>query len=203
MSTHHSSGILHLKFISLLFLILIAILGSVVFGNDRERVSIFTAENEGNFNLSGIPSSTPVSSNKAAYNCRFEILIVEPISYRYWDYYNQGYQYGFLDFALLEELHIQESHSGTVIWDGDESPGAEGGFSDLEESNIMAIAVIYNNDTYHEAYSDPGDPGPPAYPFNAYYVDAAAGATPGTHGSSVAINGTTHTSFIHESTANF
>ncbi len=213
MSTHHSSGILRLTLIFLALIVLTAVIGGMAYGKEKIQASLLPNAILGNSDNSEIPLSLPSSSSKATYNCRFQIFIVEPISYRYWDYYQQGFQNGVVDFALIEELHIQDSHSGTVIWDGDDSPGNPGGFTDIEESNIMAIAVMYNLDEGHIGESDPdleglGDPGYDAPPYDgrpywAGYVDAAAGATPGNHGSNTSGNGSTHTVFIDEGTANF
>jgi hypothetical protein len=139
-------------------------------------------------------SDRSITPDKAAYNCILRVFIVEPLSSRYYNDQNPPgyYTHGFLDFAVNEELHILDEYSGSVIWDGDDKS-----FSDLEESNIMVIAALYNLDKAYDANSSLlGD-----RPFTAYFVDATVAANPGNPGSNSGSGSYTHTVLVEEVTA--
>jgi hypothetical protein len=150
---------------------------------------------EKNLSLSN-NSSQSFSTDKAAYNCILRIFIVEPLSQRYYNSKPPAgyYEFGFLDFAVDEELHILDEHSGSVTWDGDVRY-----FSNLSETNIMAIAALYNLDDAHDAYADP----PAGRPFTAYYVDATVAATPGNPGDNSSGGDYSHTILVEEFTATY
>ncbi len=188
MSAHLLPGYL-LRGLIILSLLAASVLASEPI-SDRVRKSPMPEKNP---NMQG-RTNQGISPDKAAYNFILRIFIVEPLSQRYYNQSNPAgyYEYGFLDFAVNEELHILDEYNGSVTWDGDVRY-----FSNLEESNIMAIAALYNLDDAHDAYADP----PAGRPFTAYYVDAAVAATPGNPGSNTGTGGYTHTVLVEEVTA--
>lgn len=126
------------------------------------------------------------------YVGHLRVYIVEPVS-RWSDSGFYPFGNGFLNFAIDETISIpfEGSFDKTVIWKG----GATG-FGDVTEGNLRAIAVVANSEP-HTGYSDP----PNGAPYNAYYVDAAAGANPGMTGYDSEDGGFSHTVFIDEGTA--
>jgi hypothetical protein len=131
-------------------------------------------------------------SGRADYNCFLRVYVVEPVS-RWKDNTNfYHFDFGFLGFAHDTTLSLayQETYQETKTFD---SLTSGYGFT---EDNIMAIAVLFNADDYHTAYSDP----PSGSSFTAYHVDAAAAATPGVPGYDTAYGVYTHTVFIDEAT---
>jgi hypothetical protein len=138
--------------------------------------------------------STPVKQSTGtddSYQGFIKIFIVEPQS-RWLDYNHQPYQFGFIDFALEKDLDIayQDTYVTDATWDGHDHDIT------ITEDNIMIIAVVFNNAS-EQGYSDPPSN---KYPFDAYYVDAAAAATPGTTGYNTVSDTFTHTVFIDEGT---
>ncbi|MCK5127108.1 MAG: hypothetical protein KAR42_12715 [candidate division Zixibacteria bacterium] len=120
------------------------------------------------------------------------VYIVEPTS-RYFDYNFTAYENGFLDFAINQSISIpyQDSITLTQVWNG-----SSAGFGDITETNIGAVAVVFNDEGVTN-YSDP----PTARPFTAYYTDACAMALAGETVSDNATGAYTHTVFIEEGTA--
>lgn len=129
--------------------------------------------------------------NNDPYTGHLRVYVVEPVS-RWDDYDGNPYHYGFLDLAIDETLSIeyQDSYNTQVTWDAQQA-----GYENVEEENIMVMAAIFNPKS-HKKYSFP----PLSHPFNAYYVDAAAAATPGTTGYNTVTQDFTHTVFIEEGT---
>ncbi|MFO8132311.1 MAG: Ig-like domain-containing protein [Thermoplasmatota archaeon] len=131
-------------------------------------------------------------STQMAYSGMLRVYIVEPTSR--WDNYDgDPYHFGFLDFAVEEELAIPygETVERTVTW----NPG-EAGYSDVSPDNVMAIAAVFNPRA-HEGHAYP----PFRNPFDAYYVDAAAAAQPGETGRNANDGQFTHTVLVEEGTA--
>jgi hypothetical protein len=129
-------------------------------------------------------SSKQILSNP--YQGNLKIYIAEPVSR--WDMYDgEPYHYAFLDFAYDNEISIdyQDTLEDTIIWDGD-----------VTENNVIVIASIFNSKSYTE-YAYP----PSTNSFDAYYVDAAAGAKPGENDYNKVTEEFTHTVFIEEGTA--
>jgi thiol-disulfide isomerase/thioredoxin len=128
----------------------------------------------------------------ASYNGRLRVYVVEPVS-RWNNYDGDPYHFGFLDFAFDYTLSLEylDKYSDTIIWDGKKA-----GFTNLKENNIMVMAVVFNPEV-HKGYAYP----PLGNPFDAYYVDAAAGAVPGDVGYNVVTANFTHTVFVEEGTA--
>ena len=130
-------------------------------------------------------------SPSAGYACTIRLYIVEPVS-RWTDAYDNEFSFGFLDFGMVENIDADNGSTWmtTVGWNG-----TVAGYPDIQEDNIMVIAVLFN-----EA-SAPTDAYPPfGYWFNAHSVDAAAYSTPGVLGRDMATGPYTHTVFIEEGT---
>jgi hypothetical protein len=135
--------------------------------------------------------ATPAASKLDSFHGRLRIYIVEPTS-RYRDFQNKNYQFGFLDFAVNQEISVDDGLvlTDTVIW----NVGSIGAVSLV---NIQAIAVVFGAEG-HLAYSYPYDN---TYPFTAYWAETAATSTPGVWGVDNATLPRTHTVFVEEGTA--
>ncbi len=126
------------------------------------------------------------------YTGRLRIYLVEPKSR--WDNDDRDpFHFGFLDFALDEEISIDylDTYTKNVSWSAKAA-----GFQNVQKSNIMAIATVFTSDG-HKGYADP----PMDNPFDAYYVDASAGAVPGYRGENKVTANFTHTVFVEEAVA--
>lgn len=120
------------------------------------------------------------------YDGYLKIYIVE--IYSRWKMYNkQHYHNALFDIAYDDEISIRylDKYEDTINWQGD-----------IEEDNVIIMAVVYNSDSIIN-YADP----PSSRPFNAHLVDAAAGAKPGESNSNVVNDDFTHTVFCEEGTA--
>ncbi len=129
------------------------------------------------------------STAKAEYSGTVRVYIVEPLS-RWQDATSVNYHFGFLDFALIEPISISsdETWHQTIVFDA-----GLAGYPDIQEDNIMAIAVVFNGESVeHDAFPPNGNM------FNAYYVDAAAAASPGNPGQNEVYGDYTHTVFVEE-----
>ncbi|UCF13533.1 MAG: hypothetical protein JSW06_04550 [Thermoplasmatales archaeon] len=134
--------------------------------------------------LNKLPYSENIDG--APYRGHLRIYIVEIIS-RWNDYSGEPYHFGFMDFAYDDSLSIDylDTFTDSITWSGD-----------VEEDNIMVMAATFNP-VAHQGFSNP----PAGKPFEAHYVDAAAGATPGNTGFNTVTENFTHTVFIEEGTA--
>jgi hypothetical protein len=149
-----------------------------------------------NIDLSpGAPAAALVKSAdlRANYNCWLRVYIVEPES-RWADntsYYH--YEFGFLDFGIDTALSIPYlgSYETTRSWT------CPIGLVSIDSSNIMVMAVLFNQEDGGTNYSDP----PTGSPFTIHTSDAAASAIPGVPGYDTAYGGNTHTVFVEEATA--
>ncbi|HHF56301.1 MAG TPA: hypothetical protein ENL42_05240 [Thermoplasmatales archaeon] len=103
------------------------------------------------------------------YDGTLRIYIVEPVS-RWKDNEGRPYHFGFLDYAINEEISLEanEEMRKEVIWDGGEK-GYE-----ISKDNIMAIAAVFNKQGVTR-YSDPPNNN---RPFTAHFVDACTAAEP-------------------------
>ncbi|VVB61451.1 Uncharacterised protein [uncultured archaeon] len=130
----------------------------------------------------------------APYTGRLRVYVVEPIS-RWNNYAGNPYHYGFLDFAMNEQLSLEYlgTYSKQVTWNAQEA-----GFSNVTENNIMVVAAVFSP-FVNTSYANP----PKKNEFVAHYIDAAAGATPGHPGSNSVKGNFTHTVFIEEATAQY
>jgi hypothetical protein len=138
----------------------------------------------------GYLSST--SANAPSYDGRIRVYLVEPTS-RWQNDWGEPYHFGFLDWALDSVVSISESDTVDIVSDW---YAPDHGFSSISEDNIMAIAAAFNSEG-HPRYAYPSDS---LNPFTAYYVDAAAGATPGNPGSNRVSSSFTHTVLVEEGT---
>jgi hypothetical protein len=131
-------------------------------------------------------------NDDSEYAGTLRVYIVEPTS-RWNNYDGEPYHFGFLDFAVDEKLSIEylDSYSKQVTWNAQDSD-----IDNINQNNIMAIAAVFNPQAY-EAYANP----PRSNPFDAYYVDAAAAATPGNTGYNTKNEEFTHTVFCEEVTS--
>jgi glutaredoxin len=116
-----------------------------------------------------------VKNNEAArYAGRLRIYVTEVESSMGWhDTTGHPYTFPFLDYAYNGPLTIASGDTWTnlITWDGNNYNDGHGHtFGSIQYGNIMIIAVMYNN-TWHQGYSYP----PSSNPFDAYYVDDAAG----------------------------
>jgi thiol-disulfide isomerase/thioredoxin len=131
-------------------------------------------------------------TNNNSYNGQLRVYIVEPQSR--WDNFDgDPYHYGFLDYAIDETLSINylDTYNTEVTWNAQEA-----GYSNVKENNIIVIAAVFNPEI-NKGYAYP----PSRNQFDAHYVDAAAGATPGNIGYNQVTEDFTHTVFVEEATA--
>lgn len=131
-------------------------------------------------------------TNNSPYNGQLRVYIVEPQSR--WDNFDgDPYHYGFLDYAIDETLSINylDTYTTEVTWNAQEA-----GYNNVKENNIIVIAAVFNPEI-NKAYAYP----PSRNQFDAHYVDAAAGATPGNIGYNQVTENFTHTVFVEEATA--
>lgn len=137
-------------------------------------------------------SSPDVSTSEdALYTGTLRVFVVEPTS-RWNDRNGDSYQFGFLDYAMVVDIVLQDTSTWTqtVTWDA-----TDHGYGNISEDNIMAVAALFNS-TGEEKDAWP----PYGYWFTAYPVDAAAAATPGNPGADEATGGYTHTVLVEEGT---
>lgn len=140
----------------------------------------------------GTQANITKQTNNDLYDGQLRVYIAEPQSR--WDNYNDDpYHYAFLDFAINEELSIDylETYTTNVTWNAQSA-----GYKNVKENNIIAIAAVFNPDV-NKGYANP----PNGNPFDAYYVDATAGATPGNTGYNQVKENFTHSVFVEEATA--
>lgn len=120
-----------------------------------------------------------VDNNEAStYGGYIRVYITEIESSMGWyDTAGELYTFPLLDYAFDEPLSIPAGGfwSDSTNWDG-----SANGFSTITQNNIMVIAVVFN-DEKHLGYSYP----PSNNPFDAYYVDETAAATPGSGSESI------------------
>ena len=144
-----------------------------------------------NLNLNQPKQFNECKSNRP-YDGRLRVYIVEPVS-RWNNYNNDPYHFGFLDFAINESLSIDYlgTYTKQVTWNA-----SQAGYNNVKENNVMVIAAVFNPQI-NKGYANP----PSKNPFDAHYVDAAAGAKPGETGSNIVKENFTHTVFVEEATA--
>jgi glutaredoxin len=119
--------------------------------------------------------SIGVTNNEAApYVGHLHVYVCEIESSLNWkDTTGHPYTFPFLDYAFNEGITIPvgETWTNAKEWDGhDYNSGMGQTFGSIQYGNIAVIAAVFNN-TWHQGYANP----PSGYPFNAYYVDEAAG----------------------------
>lgn len=108
-----------------------------------------------------------------AYAGELRVYITE-IESRYDDYDGNKYPYGFLDYALTEDISIAPSDtydSGSVTWDSKTEKDAQGNsFGIPDPDNIMVFAVVFNSERNIKTRVA----APPNNIYFAYYVDQSA-----------------------------
>ncbi|MBE3122955.1 MAG: hypothetical protein IMZ58_12235 [Thermoplasmata archaeon] len=119
--------------------------------------------------------SVGVTNNEATpYAGHLHVYMTEIESSLGWlDTTGHPYTFPFLDYAFNEPLSIAVGGTWTnsMTWNGhNHNSGMGQDFGSIQYGNIAVIAAIFNN-TWHQGYSYP----PSSNPFNAYYVDDAAG----------------------------
>jgi hypothetical protein len=126
--------------------------------------------------LPGVSEYTPPApvvtekGDSKAYSGRLTVFIVEKVSRRYYDDEGNPYNHGFLGYGFDSNFNLDPSDSinTTYSW-------SDAAFSNIDSTNLLAIAIIKDMSHGYTAYSDTG--GLPNYPFTAYYTDACASAT--------------------------
>lgn len=135
--------------------------------------------------------SSPTLAPQDDYSATLRLYIVEPVS-RWQDATLAHYSFGFLSYAAVVQVAVPDAQSWTRSFDWD---GVQVGYQDIQEDNIMVIAVLFNNEQHQ------GDAFPPyGFWFDAFYVDATAASTPGVIATDQATSPSTHTVFIEEGT---
>ncbi len=146
-------------------------LTSIWLGNAQIDIHVMVKNNEG-----------------SSYAGHVHVYVTEVESTMGWnDTLGHPYTYAFLDYAFNQDVSIMSGGTwdGDLIWDGhDYNDGQGHDFSGIQYGNLEVIAVVFNSEV-HQGYSDP----PYGNPFDAYYVDDAAGVWLGTpHPPQVPIN---------------
>lgn len=123
------------------------------------------------------------------YKGNLKVYIVEPVS-RYHEAYGTPYRFGFLDFAYNKEIEVDDVVSKEISW----NPYFIG---NVDKDNIMVIAVLFNEHS-EVRYSNPDNQ---QRPFDGYFTDAAAAATPQNNGYNRVTDTFTHTVFVEKGSA--
>jgi hypothetical protein len=109
------------------------------------------------------------------YTGRMRVYVTEIVSSMGWlDTWGIPYEFAFLDYAFNEDISVGggKTWTGSTAWDGNlHNDGHGNTFDGITPENIMVIAAVFNSE-WHQGYADP----PNGNPFDAYYVDQAAGA---------------------------
>ncbi len=138
------------------------------------------------------------SGNRDAYTGVIRVYVTE-ITGRWTDDWGGPFGNAFLAFALEESIFLDETDTLTweLEWDGHDYLDEDGvPYGDLQEDNVKVIAAVFNSAGY-PGYSDP----PSGLEFTVYEVDACAGATCGTTGYNLVIDGFTHTVLAEDGTS--
>ena len=119
--------------------------------------------------------SVGVTNNEAAsYAGHLHVYVTEIESSLNWkDTAGHPYTFPFLDYAFNEPITMAsgETWENSITWDGHNyNSGMGQDFGSIQYGNIAVIAAVFNN-TMHTGYANP----PSGNPFNAYWVDDAAG----------------------------
>lgn len=115
----------------------------------------------------------------SSYSGHIHVYVCEVESSMGWnDTMGHPYTFPLLDYAFDQDISISPSGAwtGSMVWDGHEYDDGHGhDFGTIQFGNLQIIAAVFNSEV-HQGYSDP----PNGNPFNAYYVDDAAGVWLGT-----------------------
>jgi hypothetical protein len=122
---------------------------------------------------------TVLNSESSLYNGHIHVYVTEVESTMGWnDTVGHPYTFPLLDYAFNQDISIASSGTwtGSLIWDGyDHYDGQGNNFGNIQFGNLQVIAVVFNSEA-HQGFSNP----PNGNPFDAYYVDDAAGVWLGT-----------------------
>jgi hypothetical protein len=115
------------------------------------------------------------NNDTADYQGRLRVYVAETVSSLGWkDYNGKLYVLPFLDYAFNESVFVAAGTTwqDSTIWNGYyHSDGHGNYFRNITRGNITILGAVFNAE-WHQGYSDPPNN---LYPFNAYYVDDAAG----------------------------
>jgi len=154
---------------------------TIVILSSFSTMAMMTPLSEDNENILPLNSQTNLP-----YEGRLRVYVVEQESR--WNMYDgTPYHYALMDMAVNEQLSLDylETYEDTIPWSGD-----------IAEDNIMVLAAVFNPEAFEE-YSYP----PSTNPYDAYYVDAAAGTHAGEIDYNQVNDDFSHTVFIEEGTA--
>jgi hypothetical protein len=122
---------------------------------------------------------TVLNHESADYNGHLRVYVTEVESTRGWnDTEGHPYTFPLLDYAFNQDITLAsgDTWTGSQVWDGHDHTDVQGNdFGNIQYGNLEVIAAVFNSEA-HQGYSDP----PSGYPFDAYYVDDAAGVWLGT-----------------------
>lgn len=120
-----------------------------------------------------------LNSESSSYNGHIHVYVTEVESTMGWnDTVGHPYTFPLLDYAFNQDISIASSNAwaDSLIWDGhDHNDGQGNDFGNIQFGNLEVIAAVFNSEV-HQGFSDP----PSGNPFDAYYVDDAAGIWLGT-----------------------
>jgi hypothetical protein len=120
-----------------------------------------------------------VNHQTASYAGHIRVYVTEVESTMGWnDTTGHPYTFPLLDYAYDQDITISPNANWTEsqIWDGHNHNDGHGhDFSTIQYGNLEVIAAVFNA-TSNQGFSDP----PSGNPFDAYYVDDAAGVWLGT-----------------------
>lgn len=118
------------------------------------------------------------NNQKVKYGGHLRVYITETQSSLGWnDSMGIPYDFAMLEYAFSEPMDIAalSTWEGSTTWDGKLHDNGWGtSYGSIQHDNITVIAAVFN-DEWHQGYSDPPTN---LYPFDAYYVDDTAAATP-------------------------
>ena len=122
-----------------------------------------------------------VYNNEAtSYTGRIRVYVTEFGSSMGWkDTAGNPYTFPFLDYAFNQDISIPASGtwSNSITWDGHNyNDGYGHNFGGIQFGNIYVLAAVFNSE-WHQGYANP----PSGNPFNAYWVDEAAGVRVGSN----------------------
>jgi len=122
---------------------------------------------------------TVLNYESSSYIGHIHVYVTEVESTMGWnDTTGHPYTFPLLDYAFNQDITIASSGTwaGSLIWDGhDHYDGQGNDFGNIHYGNLEVITAIFNSEV-HQGFSDP----PSGNPFDAYYVDDAAGVWLGT-----------------------
>jgi len=119
-----------------------------------------------------------VTNNESGlYEGHLRVYVTEILSTLGWnDSTGHPYTYPFLDYAFNGPIAIPAGGvwQGSVDWDGHlHGDGMGNTYGGITYDNVTVLGAVFD-DEKHQGYSDP----PNGAPYDAYYVDEAAGAIP-------------------------